>query len=77
VLQSDAKRKRRKWQESKQETERHMQVTESTQQHQPIQNTAEAKETAQEHPSTGTKESNNDPRHKPEQASPLNSTSNG
>jgi hypothetical protein len=49
ALQRDELRKRRKWQESKQETEWHSQGTEPNQQHRPKQNTVEAEEAAQKH----------------------------
>jgi hypothetical protein len=49
VLQRDAKGKQRNGEERKQETERHTQKTEPTQQHRPTQNTAKAGKATQEH----------------------------
>jgi hypothetical protein len=74
-LQRDAKGKGRKWQESKQETDRHTQGSETTQQHRPTQNTTDTGEAAQEHKPTGTEKSNNHTRHNPEQARPPNASS--
>jgi hypothetical protein len=59
MLQRDAKEKRRKGEERKQETERHTQGTEPTSQPRPMQNTAEAAKATQEHKPTGTKKRNN------------------
>jgi hypothetical protein len=70
VLQRDAKEKRRKGDERKQDTERHTQGTEPTPQHRSTQNTAEAAKATQEHKPTGTKKRNNHTRHKPEKVRP-------
>jgi hypothetical protein len=69
-VQRDAKEKLRKGEETKQETERHTQVTEPTSRPRPTQNTVEAAKATQEHKPTGTKKRNNHTRHKPENARP-------
>jgi hypothetical protein len=66
--------KRRKGEESKQESERHTQETGPTQQHRPTQNTAEAAKATQEHKPTGTEKSNNLTQHTPEKARPPKAT---
>jgi hypothetical protein len=74
LLQRDAKEKRGKGEERKQETERHTQGTEPTPQPRPTQNTAEAAKATQEYKPTGTQKRNNHTRHKPEKARPPKAT---
>jgi hypothetical protein len=75
VMQRTAKSNGRKWQESKQDMDRHAQRSELPQPHRRISDIPDAKKAEQEQKLTGTEKGNDQPLHHPEQATPPKATS--
>jgi hypothetical protein len=75
VMQRTTKSNDRKWQESKQEIDRHARRSELPQPHRPTSDIAKSEKAAQEHKPTGTEKSNDQLLHHPEQAWPPKATS--